>query len=417
MVAAAIGVLATSDTRLAWFVSIGVLALSFFLSTPMLIVAMAVPATLVLTRVGGFVSVSDVILAVATIAAVVLVRPKGMSAMRPFCWAGIAYLVAALPTLILNPYQENTVEWVHEFVLVIGSLLVGFTIARTGKSSYAIGAYVLGCLGIAVAAIATAAVAFAIHHELEPVYLPELHKNLIGGMLATAFVIVHGRPAWFAIPRNLSYFTLVVLAGGIFASQSRQSMLGLLAGLLIVGLRRRAASRRRPLLGILLTIPVLGYSISMLSSQLASDNQFNSAYQRLDWFEESLNIWHESPAFGVGLRWWYTDRFAARFQPPNAELEVLSSVGIVGLIGFLLMFALVIWYLWRLDPTYGTVGAAVVVARFVQAQFDLYWVAGQASLLWIVAGVCVGAFVHDRSGLEQPDSSRQLSVNYVRTVT
>ena len=36
----------------------------------------------------------------------------------------------------------------------------------------------------------------------------------------------------------------------------------------------------------------------------------------------------DRPVFGAGLRWWYTDRFPVRFQPPNAEIEVLTSAGV-----------------------------------------------------------------------------------------
>jgi len=149
-------------------------------------------------------------------------------------------------------------------------------------------------------------------------------------------------------------------------------------------------------------VPVVAYVLYEVNAQLASGDQFNSAYQRLTWIGQSFGIWQNSPVFGVGLRWWYTDRFGEGFQPPNAELEVLTTVGVVGLIGFLLMFASAAWLLAKLDPMYGTVGLAVVATRFTQAQFDLYWVAGQASLLWIIAGVCYGVRARDRAKGELP---------------
>ena len=66
-------------------------------------------------------------------------------------------------------------------------------------------------------------------------------------------------------------------------------------------------------------------------------NQFNSVFQRINWFQDSIDVWLNDPIFGVGLRWWYTDRFPAKFQPPNAELEVLTTTGVVGLLAFLVV--------------------------------------------------------------------------------
>ena len=191
---------------------------------------------------------------------------------------------------------------------------------------------------------------------------------------------------------------------GVLAAQSRQGLIGAVAGILIVSLRARPQTGRRVKVVWLAAIPAVVFVLGLVTQQFASDDQFNSAYQRVSWFKQSIDIWEKSPIFGVGMRWWYTDRFTANFdlfQPPNAELEVLTEVGVFGLIGFLAMFAVIGWFLWKMDPIYGTVGFAVVATRFVQGQFDIYWVAGQASLLWIVAGICYGAQELDRARRER----------------
>ncbi|MEO7235893.1 MAG: O-antigen ligase domain-containing protein, partial [Lapillicoccus sp.] len=96
------------------------------------------------------------------------------------------------------------------------------------------------------------------------------------------------------------------------------------------------------------------------------------------------------PWFGVGLRWWYTDRFSSRFQPPNAEVEVLTTAGLLGLAAFVVLIVGSLVVLWRLPPVYGTLALGVVLSRFVQAQFDLFWVAAQVSVPFLIAGVCLG---------------------------
>ncbi len=47
--------------------------------------------------------------------------------------------------------------------------------------------------------------------------------------------------------------------------------------------------------------------------------------------------------------------------------------------------------LWRVDPRFGSLALGVVLTRIVQAQFDLFWVAGQTSIPFVIAGICLGA--------------------------
>ena len=47
--------------------------------------------------------------------------------------------------------------------------------------------------------------------------------------------------------------------------------------------------------------------------------------------------------------------------------------------------------LWHVDPKYGTLALAVTLSRLVQGQFDLFWVAAQVSIPFVIAGICLGA--------------------------
>lgn len=382
--------------------ALAVLAVGVAVAAPKLLIALALPSTLLMARVGGILSISDFVLALATVLSFTVIKGRDLLPMRALMWAGVAYIAASLPAVILNPYSANVVEWVHEVVLILGSMVVGFTIGRSGQAALSAGIYTIACVGIAIAATVAGVYQLATEGSFGPVYLPELHKNTIGGALAVAIVLLYARPAWFRWPRLLSWVAIGACVVGIAASGSRQGMVGAVVGLLVVALRRNPETGRIRVVPWLAAIPIAIAVFTLVDDQLAEDNQFNSAYQRLDWYAQTVEIWRESPVFGVGLRWWYTGQYAA-FQPPNAELEVLSSVGVVGLIGFLVMFLVAAIALWRLDPAYGTVGVAVVATRFTQGQFDLYWVAGQASLLWIVAGICYGAVALRDGGPLRPD--------------
>lgn len=392
-VAAAIGIGATSAGYPEWalVLAVAIFALGLAISAPLVAIAFSVVATLLMQRIGGAFSVSDAVLALAMALALFQMRGHAIRSMSTLLWAGAGYLAAIVPTLILNPYPANGVDWSRDIVLVLGSLLVGFVIGARGRARLAVGMYVIGCCGIAVAAVIAGAVMAVQQHRFGPVYLPYLDKNLIGVALAGAVIVVYGRSAWFRLPSRLRWFVIILCSAGVAASGARQAMVGLAIGLVVVALRRDPVTGKRPKLPWLI-VAVVPYVVwTTVVEQLNSGNAYNSASQRLNWFQDSLQIWQSSPLFGVGLRWWYTDRFTPQFQPPNLVFEQLTTVGVVGLVALVALFAVGFVTLWRLDPAYGTVGAAIVASRFVGAQFDLFWVAGQASFLWIIAGICFGA--------------------------
>lgn len=362
-----------------------------------LIPVLVVPATLVMARVGGILSVADLVLALGAVVALLMLRGRGALSLQPLLWAGTVYLALTIPGLFFNPYAENLVEWVHEVALVLGSMIVGFVVGREGYAKLALSLYAVLCSLIGVIAIYTAVRGFGDLGEFSPVFLGDLHKNTIGGMLMVTVVIAFARPVWLEWSRGFAYATLFICGFGILAAQSRQGLIGAIVGVIIVSLRPYTQAGGPSRLLWLAAIPIVVYAVSSTQEQIEEGDRFNSANERLRWYEEAIDIWLDSPIFGVGHRWWTTDRFTDGFQPPNAEIEVLTTTGIVGLIGFLLMFAIAAWLLMRMDPMYGTLGLAVVAARFTQAQFDLYWVAGQASMLWIVAGICYGVQARDKA--------------------
>lgn len=396
IVALVIGLASVGHTQIALMVAAAVLMVGILFVDPVLLIVISLPASLLMNRVGGILSLADVALAASTLVALVLYRGRGMHVMAPLLWAGVFYLATIAPTLILNRYSSNYIEFAHEGVQVLGSMVVGFVIGHRGRARQATSLFLGANVILGVATVFTGLTMLATSGSFGAVYLPEFNKNLIGSLLATAMIIVYARPPWMRL-RPWPYWSMLALFTlGLFASQARQALIGAVVGLVVISLRRRPETGKRPKLVWFASIPVLIFVLTMVSDQLASDNQFNSSYQRLDWYAESFDIWMQSPVFGVGLRWWYTGQYA-EFQPPNAELEMLTSVGVVGLIGFLAMFAVSVWALWRINPAYGTVGVAVVLFRIGAGQFDLYWVAGQASILWIIAGMCFGALAYDRA--------------------
>ena len=56
--------------------------------------------------------------------------------------------------------------------------------------------------------------------------------------------------------------------------------------------------------------------------------------------------------------------------------------------------------LWRMDPRYGLLSFVVILSRLVQGQLDLFWVAVQTSVPFLIVGICLGA--HGRELADQP---------------
>ncbi len=80
-------------------------------------------------------------------------------------------------------------------------------------------------------------------------------------------------------------------------------------------------------------------------------------------------------------------------------MEQLSTAGLFGLAGFVLMIAGCLVVLWRIDPAYGVVAFTVLLNRLVQGQLDLFWVAVQTSIPFLVAGIALGALARDKPPL------------------
>ncbi|MFC8597477.1 O-antigen ligase family protein [Isoptericola sp. NPDC057191] len=390
-----IGVLVPVSLPVAAAATLLVLAVGLTVYDPVAVPVLAMPALVVVQRVGGGgvdLSLSDLALAAAFGFAVVFAPRPFSPPMRTLLWLTAVYQVTTLFTVIAHPYVQNTVEWFHAWLSTGGALVVGWAVGRGGRARLGLNLLLVPCLVIAVLTCLVALRQLA-GGNTGAVYLEwpiPMHKNFIGCVLGMAAVLVHARPTWVAWPRWFTVPALTLLCAGVVASQARQALVGLVVGILVVSLRPDP-HRRRSRLVLLGIVPALYFVVTVVREQLASGDQFNSAYQRLSWYQQAIDVWRQDPLFGVGLRWWVAGRTEYTFQPPNAELEVLSSAGVVGLVGFLLLFLGGVVVLWRLDPRYGTTAVAVLLVRFTQGQFDLFWVSVQVTLPFVVAGVCLGA--------------------------
>ncbi|WP_426323431.1 O-antigen ligase family protein [Microbacterium sp. E-13] len=360
---------------------------------PLAIALLATPGLIVVQRVGlggTDLTVSDVALAAAFGSALLFGTYPLSSTMQQLLGLNLVYQFTTLLTVIVNPFAQNTVEWFHAWLLISGALLVGWALGRAGLAHAAFGLLIGAMLVVAVGIIVQAIITFA-HGEfvgIAPKWPMPMHKNAAGDILAIGAVVALVNPRWAGWSDSAARMTFWTLTIAVVLTQSRQAIIGLVVAVLVVSLRRGASRRAR--LVLLLVLPAIWFVVSMVIDQIETGNRFNSFYVRVEWMQQVYALWKHSPIFGHGLRYWYVHEWAL-FQPPQAELEVLASAGVMGLLGFLIMWVGFIVVLWRVDPRFGTLAVAAVLSRITQAQFDLFWVAAQVSVPFVVAGVCLGA--------------------------
>ena len=382
-----------------------VIAAALTTSIPLAIALFAMPGLLVAERIGlggSDLSVSDAALAAAFGTAILLGHRPYSRPLRNLLVINLVYQFATLFAVIINPYLLNTIEWFHAWMLVSGALIVGWALGAAGYARLALSLLVVTTSVFAVATLVVAAFQYLSGDfgPATPTWPFAMHKNFVGTVLAFGAVIVYLNPDWVGWTRGWARLSFLLMAAGIVVAQSRQALIGLLAAIIVAVIRRSTTGRSRWVL--LLLIPAAWLIVTMVIEQVESQNRHNSVFQRVEWFREVYHAWRESPIVGHGLRYWYNPG-ELRYQPPQAELEVLASAGVVGLIGFIVMCVGVLVVLWRLDPRFGTLAVSIVLCRLVQSQFDIFWTAVQVSVPFVVAGICLGAMDHERRSKELRD--------------
>jgi hypothetical protein len=231
-------------------------------------------------------------------------------------------------------------------------------------------------------------------HGLRPVAnLPYgLQKNGLGVLFVVAVLAAHLAPRWIGFTDRSVRFLKYLCIVGVIATGSRQAMIGLVVAVVTVTIRNRRGlehgKRSRKSIIMLSSLALIAaVSYSSISNEIGSNNNLNSFAVRTASYSQTFQIWHTSLLFGVGERYWYTGHFPGTSQPPNAEIGILATGGLIGLAGFLVLIAGSLWMLWRLPSAIGSLALAVMVAHVVEGQFDIFWVTATGSVPWIILGM------------------------------
>lgn len=386
------------------------------LAQPVTLPLLAMPLIVVAVRVGG----GGVDLPVGTLALALALAPAFVFGGRPhsphlrqLLWLNAVYQGATLFAVLANPFLANAVDWFHSWLIVSGALLVGWAAGRGGAGRTAVRLFLVAVVVVALGGLAEGLVRYSQGNfaALFPNYPFPMHKNYFGTLVCFGALIFFARPSWLGMSRGVAVSGFVVCLAAMGVSQSRQAIVALAVGLVVIAIRGRG-ERRRAWLGALIGVPALYFVATLVREQIASGNQHNSFFQRLTWYGESIDKWRESPLFGNGLRYWTTGQHPGAFQPPQVFFEVLATAGIVGLLGFLVMSVGFVLVLWRLPGLTGSLALALVLARLVQGQLDIFWLAPTTAIPFLLAGVCLGVLSHHETSV--PTSSPPRAVAALR---
>lgn len=356
--------------------------------------AVAAVATLPLTAdllTGAAVKVSlpDVLLLVAVLGGVAVAASTAWSALGPAMLLASAYAITLVPSLVVVLDATSLLGAFHRLELVLVPLVVGGVVFRRADLSTALSLY--------VASASALGVAFAF--DLLPPVL-EFQKNPVGQSVAVALLVLA------AGGRHRRLLAAPLLAYGLFATESRGAVLGLLAGLSALVVAQPGAARVRTAARLAPLLLVLGAAFVALPDDiqartttfLAQDEQpgapgggqytiqIREAYRK-----DALRLIRQEPVTGVGLDHYRSGVLASgtlTSDPHNVVLLEAAEGGLPLAAGFSVLVIGSVVLLWRRRSRSRLVplALAVQVSTVVHAMVDIYWVRGTPVLGWLLVG-------------------------------
>jgi len=212
--------------------------------------------------------------------------------------------------------------------------------------------------------------------------------------------------------RNVALVFLVFLLASMIATLSRAGMLTLAVLVIVVVITMRSTRLKLAIFGGALITAIAIFQIPFVSKRLY--RQFDPSYP-YNTFEGRLQIWSDTlkmlrarPIFGSGLRAYQTVMQAyvspghkPELYPHNLFLAMWAELGLLGLIAFVVLLAMLLWRGWTSYARasgfarpllWGTSAAFIAVA--VHGMFDTPYYNNDISIeFWFVAALEIAAII------------------------
>ena len=218
------------------------------------------------------------------------------------------------------------------------------------------------------------------------------HPILLGLICAIAAILTLNRDVVRSRPIGWALF--IALAYGVVLSGSRSSVAALIVGTLVYFLHPKTKTRRSlRILIVLALIPTMVIYISeaIAGARSVSIYSLNNRLDALPRFLETLNRPIENVFLGEG------ENFSLNTVADN---QFLTTIGVYGLIGFLILVSGIIFALFSRRPT---VTATVMVLAFMALSFDVLEWGFSSVMFWLLVGLSHGGKLTGRT-IEENES-------------
>jgi polysaccharide biosynthesis protein PslJ len=402
VVAAGVAIAAVGNRKIGLALAGLVLVFGIFIADPLLLVVIALPGSLLIQRVGGSstnLSAADLLVFVGAVVSLFHIRWKEAPYLRQFMRAIVWYQAILILVVVAHPNRYDIVEWFHRFSYLGGSVLVGWTIARYGRSRQAFRLFLWASSIVALIAIER-----ALASHFLPAQWGAYQKNSIGAVLWVAIVVAQVNPPWAGLGRLESRVAKYVCFAGLLASQSRQAVVALILAVSLATFLNPDVRRRSKLvfLGCLPLVAGLYYSFSVAAR---NNPKFNSVSVRVDQISAAIHVWHLSPILGEGMRFYNLPQFITVTAPPNVLIDNLASTGIVGSLMFFFLVIVTVRALYKLPYVFGTLGLVILVGHYIDGLFDIFWIGASSIAPFILAGISLG--IADRDHRANDSAARR----------
>jgi polysaccharide biosynthesis protein PslJ len=386
LVAAVVGVAAVGHRRIGLALGALVLTLGIFAADPILLVVLALPGSILIQRLGGSTnfSAADLLAFVGGMVALFHIRWSQARYLRQFLSGVIWYQAILILVVIAHPNRYNIVEWVHRFSYLGATVLCGWAIATYGRTRQAFRLFLGGASLLAVLAIE-----HSITSHFHPAQWSGYQKNTVGAVMWVAIVVAQVNPPWSGVSRFQARITKYLCLLGLLASQSRQSAILMVLALGVAFLLNPEFRARAKLIA-LGSVPVILLLYYSFSTAARNNPRFNSVSIREGQFSLAIHVWHLSPIFGEGMRFYDLPQWLYVTAPPNVIIDNLASTGIIGSVAFVFLVWVTVRTMIRLPYALGTLGLCLLIGHYVDGLFDIFWIGGPSGAPYIICGISLG---------------------------
>jgi O-antigen ligase len=154
--------------------------------------------------------------------------------------------------------------------------------------------------------------------------------------------------------------------------------------------------RRRSKLIVLGCLPVVYLVYYSFATAAKNNPRFNSVSIREGQYTLAFHVWHLSPIFGEGMRFYNLPQWLYVTAPPNVLIDNLASTGIIGSLAFFFLVWATVKTMFRLPYAIGTLGLVILIGHYVDGLFDIFWIGAMYGTPYIICGVCLGLADRDR---------------------